>query len=49
MSDIPGVVDFAAEQVDFILHLPDRQVKVLGKFLFNEIDLINCTCENFLG
>ena len=32
--------------VDFILHLPDGQVKVLGEF-FQEINLIHCTCEYF--
>ena len=30
MSDSPRLVDFAVGLVDFILDLPDRQVKVLG-------------------
>ena len=39
MSDRPGLVDFAVLLVDFILHLPERQVKVFGVFLFEEINL----------
>ena len=34
MSDSLGLVDFAVELVDFTLHLPDRQVKVLGTEIF---------------
>ena len=30
--DSPGVVNFAVGVVEFILHLPDRQVKVLVDF-----------------
>ena len=30
MSDSPRLVDFAVGLVDFILDLPDRQVKILG-------------------
>ena len=29
----PGLVDFVVRLVEFILHLPDRQVKVYGKIL----------------
>ena len=47
MSDSLGLVDFAVGLVDFILHLPDRQVKVLGGFFFYEICML--TCDNFLG
>ena len=32
-SDSPGLVDFVVGLVDFILHLPDGQVKFSGKFL----------------
>ena len=35
-SDSPGLVDFVVGQVEFILHLPDGQVKVFRKiFLSN--------------
>ena len=30
-SNIPGLVDFVVGPVEFILHLPDRQVKVFGE------------------
>ena len=30
-SDSPGLVDFVVGLVEFILHLPDGQVKVFGK------------------
>ena len=33
-SDSPGLVDFVVGIVEFILHLPHGQVKVLGKFFF---------------
>ena len=33
MCDSPRLVDFAVGLVDLILHLPDRQVEVLGDFL----------------
>ena len=33
-SDSPGLVDFVVGLVEFILHLPDGQVKVFGKFFF---------------
>ena len=46
MPDSPGLVDFVVGLVNFILHLPDGQVKVLGEF-FEEINLTHCTCENF--
>ena len=31
-SDSPGLVDFVVKLVEFILHLPDGQVKVFEKF-----------------
>ena len=30
-SDCPGLVDFVVGLVEFILHLPDGQVKVFGE------------------
>ena len=30
-SDSPGLVDFVVGPVEFILHLPDGQVKVFGQ------------------
>ena len=30
-SDSPGLVDFVVGLVEFILHLPERQVKVFGE------------------
>ena len=33
-SDSPGLVDFKVGLVEFILHLPDGQVKVFGNFFF---------------
>ena len=43
----PELVDFAVGLVNFILHLPDRQAKVLGYyFFFEEVKLIHCTCGN---
>ena len=48
MSNSPGLVDFAVGPVDFILHLLNRQVKVLGE-CFEEINLIHHICKNFLG
>ena len=48
MSASPGLVDFAVWLVDGILHLPVGQVKVLGRFVFEEINLlIHHTWENF--
>ena len=34
VSDSPGLVDFAVRLVDLTLNLPDRQVTVLGEFVF---------------
>ena len=35
MSDSPGLVEIAVRPVDLIiLHLPNRQVKVIGEFYF---------------
>ena len=31
-SDSPGLVDFVVGLVEFLLYLPDRQVKVFGNF-----------------
>ena len=47
MSNIPGLLHFAVGLVDFILHLPDRQVKVLDEFLYEINKFIVCTCDNF--
>ena len=47
MSDSLVLVDFAVGLVDFILHLPDRQLKVLDEF-FWKINLIYRTCESFV-
>ena len=47
MPDNPGLVDFAFGLVDFILHLPDGQLTVLSAFVFEEINLIHHTWENF--
>ena len=44
MPDSPGQVDFAVRLVNFILHLPDRQVEVLGEFVFQEIKVIPQFC-----
>ena len=33
-SDSPGLVDFVVGLLEFILYLPDGQVKVAGKFFF---------------
>ena len=33
-SDWPGLVDFEVGLVEFILHLPDGQVKVFGNIFF---------------
>ena len=33
MTDSPGFGDFVVGLVDFILHLPDVQVNVLGEFV----------------
>ena len=38
-SESPGLVNFAVGLVDFILYLPNRQVKILGSH----------TNKNFLG
>ena len=32
ICDGPGLVNFAVGLMDFILHLPEGQVKVLGEF-----------------
>ena len=50
MSSNLGLVDFDVGLVDFILHLPNRQVKVLVEFFFwLKLNLIHYTCQNFLG
>ena len=49
MSYSPGLVDFPVSLVDLILYLPDWQVKVLGEYFFEEINLIHCTWKNFFG
>ena len=46
MSNSPGLVDFAVRLVDFILHLPNGQVKFWVNF-WEEIYLIHCTNKNF--
>ena len=47
MSDSPRLLNIAVRLVDLILHMPDGQVKVLGKFLFETVNLIHCTCKHF--
>ena len=46
MSGSPRLVDFAVGLVDFILHLPDGEVKVLGEFFLRKL-IIHRSCENF--
>ena len=49
-SDSPGLVNFVVWLVEFILHLPDGQVKVFWEFIF--LKLINRSTANhrkFLG
>ena len=41
------MVDFAVGLVEFILHLPNVQVKVLGEFHFKKINLIHHACDYF--
>ena len=47
-SDSPGLVGFVVGLVEFILHLPDGQLKVFGKFFFEIYQQEHCkTSEIF--
>ena len=49
MSDSPGLVDFAIEQVNFELNLPDGQVKFFEEFKLKKNCQINSAHQNFWG
>ena len=43
-SDSPGLVSFAVGLVNYILHLPDGQVKILGSHTYkNFFELVKMT------
>ena len=49
MSDSPGLVDFAIGLVNFVLNLPDGQVKFLEEFKLQKNYEINSAHQNVFG
>ena len=50
MSDSPGLVDFAIRLVNFVLNLPDGQVKVFEGFkLQKNCEIINSAHQKVFG
>ena len=49
MSDSPGLVDFAIGLVNFVLNLPDGQVKFLEEFKLQKNCEINSAHQNAFG
>ena len=49
VSDIPGLVDFAIELVNFELNLPDGQVKFFEEFKLKKTCEINSAHQNVFG
>ena len=49
VSDSPGVVDFAIGPVNFVLYLPDGQVKFFEKFKLQKNCEISSAHQNVLG
>ena len=49
MSRSSGLVDFDVRLVDFVLHLPSRQVKVLGDFFLRKLILFIVLARIVLG
>ena len=49
MSDSPGLVDFAIGLVNFVLNLPDGQVKFLEEFKLQKNCEINSAHQNVFG
>ena len=46
MSDSPGLVDFAIGLVNFVLNLPERQVKFFEEFKLQKNCEINSAQQN---
>ena len=49
MSDSPGLVDFAIGLVNFVLNLPERQVKFFEEFKLQKNCEINSAHQNVFG
>ena len=49
MSDSPGLVDFAIRLVNFVLNLPDGQVKFLEEFKLQKNCEISSAHQNVFG
>ena len=49
MSDSPGLVDFAIRLVNFVLNLPERQVKFFEEFKLQKNCEINSAQQNVFG
>ena len=49
MSDSKGLVDFAIRLVDFVLNLPDGQVKFFDEFKLKKNCEINSAHQNVFG
>ena len=49
VSDSPGLVDFAIRLVNFVLNLPERQVKFFEEFKLQKNCEINSAQQNVFG
>ena len=49
VSDSPGLVDFAIGLVNFVINLPDGQVKFFEQFKLQKYLEINLLIKTFLG
>ena len=49
VSDNPGLVDFAIGLVNFVLNLPERQVKFFEEFKLQKNCEINSAQQNVFG
>ena len=49
MSNSPGLVDFVIGLVNFVLNLPDRQVRFFEEFKLQRNCEINSAHQNVLG
>ena len=49
VSDSPGLVDFAIRQVNFVINLPDGQVKFFEESKLQRNCEINLLIKTFLG
>ena len=49
MSNSPGLVDFVIGLVNFVLNLPDRQVRFFEEFKLQRNSDINSAHQNVLG